>query len=77
MQLELKIAQFWLSIVYQFTQHLRIVKHLLNHTGIISCNSSATKALSQKGYYIVLLLPYLIRGTLKLILLFVPWYLSG
>ena len=35
LQLESKIAQFRLNLVYQFTQHLRIVKHLLTRTNII------------------------------------------
>jgi hypothetical protein len=64
---ELKITQFRLNLVYQFTQHLRIVKHLLTRADIIFRNSSATKALSHKGYNIFLLMPFLIRGTLKLI----------
>ena len=67
LQLSQKITQFRLNLVYQFTQHLRIVKHLLIRADIIFRNSSATKALSHKGYKIILLMPFLIRGTLKLI----------
>ena len=67
LQLSQKITQFRLNRVYQFTQHLRIVKHLLIRADIIFRNSSATKALSHKGYNIFLLMPFLIRGTLKLI----------
>jgi hypothetical protein len=33
----------------------------------ISINSSATKAQSHKGYIIILVMPFLVRGTLKLI----------
>jgi hypothetical protein len=40
LQLESKIAQFRLCLDYQFTQHLRIVKHLLTRTDIIFEQSS-------------------------------------